>query len=305
MNNSKWVKYFIGVLITIIIGSVTIFAVDLFLTLPGIKSTLRGLNISISILNTLLLVLILSLMAYLITKFIGKTVYYYASKKIGENDSKRLKTIFEITAFSILIFLILFTVGVNITLALLSAGFLGIVLGIAAQQVLSNIFAGFYILFSRPFKIGDTITIVTWQYGLIGATYPHENVVPGYRGRVEEFGFLYTKILSDENLAISIPNSIIIQAMIYNHTDSKSKISRTRLDVPTAIPVERFREKMMEKLKQENVLNNGNGFDIKVLAVSKDYYNIVVLVTTNSTNPEIANDIVLRKALEIINGSNS
>ncbi len=302
MNNSKWVRYFIDALITIILGSATIFAIDFLLTLPGIKSSLKAINISISILNTVIIVIILFLMAYLITKFIGKTVYYYTSKKIGENDSKRLKTVFEITLFSILIFLILFTVGINITLALLSAGFLGIVLGIAAQQVLSNIFAGFYILFARPFKIGDTITVVTWQYGLIGATYPHENIVPGYRGRVEELGFLYTKILSDENLIISIPNSIIIQAMVYNHTESKSKISRTRIDIPISIPADRFKEKMMEKLKEENILNNGIGFEIKVLAVSKDYYNIVVLFETSSSNPEVANDIILRKALEIING---
>ncbi|MGC8497324.1 MAG: mechanosensitive ion channel family protein [Thermoplasmata archaeon] len=302
MKNSKWVRYFIGVLLTIILGSATIFAINILLTLPGIKSSLKAINISISILNTVVIVLILSLMAYLITKFIGKTVYYYATKKIGENDSKRLKTLIEITVFSILIFIILFTVGVNITVALLSAGFLGIVLGIAAQQVLSNIFAGFYILFSRPFKIGDTITVVTWQYGLVGATYPHENIVPGYRGRVEELGFLYTKILNDENLIISIPNSIIIQAMVYNHTVSKSKIARTRIDIPTSIPVDNFKEKMIEKLKEENILNNGIGLDIKVLAVSKDYYNVVVLVTTTSSNPEITNDIVLRKALEIING---
>ncbi|MEM0160810.1 MAG: mechanosensitive ion channel [Thermoplasmata archaeon] len=302
MNNSKWIRYFIGALITIILGSATIFTIDFLLTLPAIKSLLKGFNISISILNTVIIIIILSLMAYLVTKFIGKTVYYYASKRIGENDSKRLRTVFEITVFSILIFLILFTVGVNITIALLSAGFLGIVLGIAAQQVLSNIFAGFYILFSKPFKIGDTITIVTWQFGLVGATYPHENIVPGYRGRVEELGFLYTKVLNDENLLISIPNSIVIQAMIYNHTLSKSKLSRTRIDVPTSIPVARFKEKMIEKLKEENIVNNGIGFDIKVLAVSKDYYNVVVLVSTNSSNPEIANDIVLRKALEIING---
>ncbi|MGC8630384.1 MAG: mechanosensitive ion channel family protein [Thermoplasmata archaeon] len=302
MKNSKWVRYFIGVLLTIILGSATIFAINILLTLPGIKSSLKAINISISILNTVVIVLILSLMAYLITKFIGKTVYYYATKKIGENDSKRLKTLIEITVFSILIFIILFTVGVNITVALLSAGFLGIVLGIAAQQVLSNIFAGFYILFSRPFKIGDTITVVTWQYGLVGATYPHENIVPGYRGRVEELGFLYTKILNDENLIISIPNSIIIQAMVYNHTVSKSKIARTRIDIPTSIPVDNFKEKMIEKLKEENILNKGIGLDIKVLAVSKDYYNVVVLVTTTSSNPEITNDIVLRKALEIING---
>ncbi len=84
--------------------------------------------------------------------------------------------------------------------------------------------------------------------------------------------------------------------------ESKSKISRTRIDIPISIPADRFKEKMMEKLKEENILNNGIGFDIKVLAVSKDYYNVVVLFETSSSNQEVANDIVLRKALEIING---
>ncbi|MEM3252565.1 MAG: hypothetical protein QXM94_02670, partial [Thermoplasmata archaeon] len=73
MNNSKWIRYFIGALITIILGSATIFTIDFLLTLPAIKSLLKGFNISISILNTVIIIIILSLMAYLVTKFIGKT----------------------------------------------------------------------------------------------------------------------------------------------------------------------------------------------------------------------------------------
>ena len=42
---------------------------------------------------------------------------------------------------------------------LVGAGFLGIVVGMAARQTLGSLIAGFVLMFSRPFEIGDWITV--------------------------------------------------------------------------------------------------------------------------------------------------
>ncbi|OYR84378.1 mechanosensitive ion channel protein MscS, partial [Halorubrum ezzemoulense] len=49
--------------------------------------------------------------------------------------------------------------GVNLGGLLVGAGFLGIVLGMAARQTLGSLLAGFVLMFSRPFEIGDWVEI--------------------------------------------------------------------------------------------------------------------------------------------------
>ena len=49
--------------------------------------------------------------------------------------------------------------GYDLTVLLVGAGFLGIVVGLAAQSTLANFFAGMQLLVERPFKVGDTIML--------------------------------------------------------------------------------------------------------------------------------------------------
>jgi small-conductance mechanosensitive channel len=49
--------------------------------------------------------------------------------------------------------------GIDIGSLLVGAGFLGIVIGLAARQTLGSLLAGFVLMFSRPFEIGDWVAI--------------------------------------------------------------------------------------------------------------------------------------------------
>ena len=49
--------------------------------------------------------------------------------------------------------------GVNLSGLLVGAGFLGIVVGLAARQTLGSLIAGFVLMFSRPFTVGDWIQV--------------------------------------------------------------------------------------------------------------------------------------------------
>jgi small-conductance mechanosensitive channel len=49
--------------------------------------------------------------------------------------------------------------GIDIGSLLVGAGFLGIVVGLAARQTLGSLLAGFVLMFSRPFEIGDWVAI--------------------------------------------------------------------------------------------------------------------------------------------------
>ncbi|WP_269618916.1 mechanosensitive ion channel family protein [Zhongshania sp. BJYM1] len=89
---------------------------------------------------------------------------------------------------------------------LTGAGILTLVGGLASQQVLGNIVSGFMIVFFRPFRIGDRIT-----------------VSGNYTGTVEDITLRETIVRDAENNRIIIPNSQISSEVVVNanHTDNK------------------------------------------------------------------------------------
>jgi small-conductance mechanosensitive channel len=78
---------------------------------------------------------------------------------------------------------------------------IAVVLGVAAQQLLGNLFAGLVLLFARPYRPGEYIRI---RSGALGG--PHE-------GTVSVLGLLYTTLRSAEG-DINIPNSALLAAAV-------------------------------------------------------------------------------------------
>ena len=82
---------------------------------------------------------------------------------------------------------------------LLSGAITGVVIGIAAQQALANLFAGLILLTSRPFDVGQWIVL---RSGALGGEYT---------GQVVGIGLTYTELLTDEG-KFSLPNGGVLAA---------------------------------------------------------------------------------------------
>ena len=98
-----------------------------------------------------------------------------------------------------------------------SAGIVGIAVGFAAKDTLANLFAGVFILIDKPYRIGDFV-----------------NLADGQRGMVTEIGLRSTRLLTRDDIEITIPNSVIGQETIINETGGPSTRSRIRLKVGVA-----------------------------------------------------------------------
>ena len=84
---------------------------------------------------------------------------------------------------------------------LASAGILGIAVGFAAQETLANLFAGVFILADKPYKVGDFIVLDS-----------------GERGTVNLIGLRSTRLLTQDDVEITIPNRLMGQAKIVNQS---------------------------------------------------------------------------------------
>lgn len=102
---------------------------------------------------------------------------------------------------------------IDISNLLLGAGFLGIVLGLAARQTLGSVLAGFVVLFSRPFKLGDWVEIGD-----------HEGVV-------QDISIVNTRLKTPADEVVMVPNDLVTSTEVIN----RSRIGRHRVDVDVGV----------------------------------------------------------------------
>ena len=102
----------------------------------------------------------------------------------------------------IALFLVLSAWGVNTTTLLASAGILSLIIGLGAQSLISDILAGFFIVFEDEFRVGDIV------------------IIDGWRGAVDEIGIRATKIIDWQGNVKIVNNSEI--ATIINQSKELS-----------------------------------------------------------------------------------
>ena len=90
--------------------------------------------------------------------------------------------------------------GENLDGLLVGAGFLGIVVGMAARQTLGSLIAGFVLMFSRPFEIGDWVEI------------------DGEEGIVSDITIINTRLRNFDGETIVFPNDRVSNATVTNRT---------------------------------------------------------------------------------------
>lgn len=107
--------------------------------------------------------------------------------------------------------------GINPTAWLASAGVIGIAVGFAAKDSLANLFSGIFIVADAPYKIGDYIILDS-----------------GERGKVTSLGMRSTRLLTRDDVEVTVPNAVIANAKIINESGGPWVKQRIRVPVGVA-----------------------------------------------------------------------
>ena len=143
------------------------------------------------------------------------------SSKAGDTKrfiQKRTMPLFDnigkIAIFGGAVYFILLSWNVDVTGWVASAGILSVVIGFAAKDTLSNLFAGIFIMADAPYKEGDYI-----------------NLDAGERGYVRSIGIRSTRIMTRDDIEITIPNSVIANSKIVNESGGPHEKERVRITI--------------------------------------------------------------------------
>ncbi len=240
--------------------------------------------------------------AILIAYLISEIVKHRLGNLIGASNATSVSFIARLLGYIIAFIGFFLLIHVSIGAALAAGGFAGLVLGLASQTVLSNIFGGIMLLFSRPYKVNDRITVSTWQYGLIAPTYPpkffsNDFLIPGYTGVVTDISLLYTTIYTDDKVPVKIPNSIMIQAAIFIHNSEEMRKIRSKYEISKDLDPETVIRALKPRIEKiDGVIN----VDMKVLETTFNTYILGIDTLAKSIFEEPIRDQVLRITMKTI-----
>jgi small-conductance mechanosensitive channel len=132
---------------------------------------------------------------------VARGVRKASGEQLGDARGAGLSMLVTIIGYLLVAITVLSTVGVNPAGLLLGGAMAGIVLGIAAQQTLSNFFAGIVLLVNRPLAVGEYVVL---RSGPLSGVY---------EGLVTDMSLFYVK-LQTANGPVALPNAGVLAAAI-------------------------------------------------------------------------------------------
>ena len=222
----NWAVQTLGILVTIppfIIGGIVALAIwnNLFSLIHDLKASynIDIYSIGLNFVATLILIALSIGMARTVQKLaIGRLGQRY----ININTQALLGRIAYISVLITGSFCILSIWQIPIGIPVAAIGIVTVVSTVAFQDILKDLVAGFYLLLSRPFVIGDQISIT------IAPTV--------YIGKVENVELRATKLRLISGEEVSIPNATVFTSTIINNTYFEER----RATVAVTIPLDDF-----------------------------------------------------------------
>ena len=176
-----------------------------------------------------------------LSKAIDRFVFIPIEKKTNHQIPKIVRLIVWFLIYTIALFgIIAFTFDQKLTGLLATSGVIAMIIGLAIQINIANIFSGIAINLERPFRVGDWVKIEKHC-----------------EGKVIDINWRATRVLTSQNNVCSIPNSAVSETTVYNyHYPDETYIQKIKVYVSFRHSPERIHKILMDAvLMTENVLD--------------------------------------------------
>lgn len=177
-----------------------------------------------------------------IYKLIDLMLEHLAYKETGANETRVIQPatlpLFKNITLLLLILVAIHQVfgawNIDMTALLASAGIVGLAIGMASKDTLSDVIAGILILTDAPYRVGDVIQI--------GAQ----------AGTITSIGIRSTRILTKDNIGITVPNGKMGASEVINESTAEDTSLRIKLSIQAAYGVDpkTIREIMLGAAKE-------------------------------------------------------
>ena len=223
--------------------------------------------------------LVIRIVMTLLTKLLDNT-------KLEKAAHSLIKSAVRVVLFVLLGLMVADRLGIDVTGIIALASVLTLAISLSVQNILTNVFGGFTLLYTHPFKSGDYVEVA------------------GKSGTVQEIGMTYTVLATPDNKIISIPNSSVVAGDIINYSASGTR----RVDVKVQAVYSEPSQKVIDALIQAGTVDkvllepapmavidaygeNGISYSLRVWTKAEDYWDVYFVINQNVRDIFLAQDI--------------
>ncbi|MCA9838966.1 MAG: mechanosensitive ion channel family protein [Trueperaceae bacterium] len=146
--------------------------------------------------------------------------------------------------------------GINVFSIITALGVVGIAVGFAAQETLSNFIAGITLLVERPFRIGDWINT-------------HDRI-----GKVQAINLRTTRLMTRDNEVVVIPNATVTSSDIINFTAGGPLRIRCGIGIAYKENIKRARDLLLPLLTEQDLILKSPAPSVRVKELADSSVNL-------------------------------
>ena len=136
------------------------------------------------------------------------------------------KDLLKYTIILVAFALILHVLGINLESIIISLGIVGIAIGFASQDIVSNFLSGIFVISDKKIQIGGFIE------------------VNDFKGTIRKVGFRNTTMINQDNHEITIPNSLLSKNIYKLYPPTEDHRLRITAVLPHGINLDQFKEEL-------------------------------------------------------------
>jgi small conductance mechanosensitive channel len=161
-------------------------------------------------------------LGWAVARDVGRAAAPTLFKRMDPSTAGTVGFIVRLVTVAITLGLALEIAGASASSLIAGSAFTAVILGLAAQQTLGNLFAGMVLLSARPFRVGERVRL---QAGAVGGQL---------EGVVSSLGLLYTTLAQGED-RIQVPNNVVLSAAVVPLREPESVNVKVRLSTALSI----------------------------------------------------------------------
>ena len=201
--------------------------------------------------------------SFLVRKIIDKS-----EKNIENSSVKFLIRMIKVLIYIIAGFMIIAELGYDISGLVTGLGLGSVVLTLAAQDTLKNLFSGIMIALDKPFQVGDYVKFGT------------------YEGTIEDITFRSTRVRMRDNSLAQVPNSVISSTTVVNISRIKKRLYEIDLQVnfdTSLAKLSNFEHSVLDFLNNYDMVVEQSA-NVFLKQINSDDYNIHIYCYLNVTD---------------------
>ena len=206
--------------------------------------------------------------------------------KLEKAAHSLVKSVARVVLYILLFLIVADRLGIDVTSIIALDSVLTLAVSLSVQNILTNVFGGFTLLYTHPFKSGDYVEVA------------------GKSGTVQEINMTYTVLATPDNKIISIPNASVVAGDIINYTVSGTRRVEVKVQAVYSEPSQKVIDALLQAGTVDKVLldpapmavidsygDNGIAYSLRVWTRTDDYWDVYFAINQNVRDIFQAQDI--------------